>query len=119
MKRLALITVILGSALALVPFASAMARSEGSGGIEFGATHSANPATQAVLLRSEGLSNYYATTNGVTFHTDTLGGKGAPDSLPAATDNTFDWGNALAVTLAAMLILGIAAMTRARHRLSY
>jgi hypothetical protein len=120
-KRLALITVILGSALALVPFASAMVRSEGAGGIDFSATApSFDPATQAVLLRSQGLADHYS-ANAVTLHTDTLGGKAAPDSLPVSSGNSFDWSNALAVTLGAMLILAIAAttITRRRQRLSY
>lgn len=138
MKRLALITVILGSALALVPFASAMVVSDGGGGTAFATDSNVNPATQAVLLRSEGLANHYGapatravvlrnkglsdyySANAVTFQTDTLGGKAAPDSLPISTGNSFDWSNALAVTLAAMLILGIAATTLTRRdRLSY
>jgi hypothetical protein len=144
-KRLALITVILGSALALAPVGSAMVSDSGGGTVSTTSknVNAMNPATQAVLLRSEGLANYYGspytkslllqsqaladyysnhtTAAGVTFHTDTLGGKGAPDSLPADTGNSFDWGNALAVTLAAMLILAIAAttITRRRHRLSF
>jgi len=146
-KRLALITAILGSALALTPVGSAMVLSDGGGGTAFATTsktvNTLDPATQAVLLRSVGLADYYGSpytkslllqsqaladhyssspdTTGVTFRTDTLGGKGAPDSLPASTGNSFDWGNALAVTLAAMLILAIAAttITRRRHRLSF
>ena len=144
MKRLALITAILGSALALVPVGSAMVRTDGSGGAA-AATTSGNldPATMAVLLRSEGLANYLASpytkslllqsqalvdkyiadhgSNGVTFHTDTLGGKAAPDTLPVSSGNSFGWSNALAVTLGALLILAIAAttVTRRRQRLSY
>ena len=139
MKRLALITAILGSALALVPIGSAMVLSDGGGGTAFSVQPNVDPATQAVLLRSHDLANYYGapatkavtlrsqglsdyySTNAVTFRTDTLGGKAAPDSLPVSGGNSFDWGNALAVTLAAMLILAIAAttVTRRRDRLSY
>lgn len=83
-------------------------------------TRSVDPATQAVLLRSRGLADYYS-ANAVTLTTDTLGGKAAPATLPVSSGNSFDWSNALAVTLGAMLILAIAAttVTRRRHRLSY
>lgn len=63
MKRFALITAVLGSALALVPFASAQVLSEaGGGGVGAAAVSpSVDPATQAVLLRSHALANEYQT----------------------------------------------------------
>ena len=137
MKRLSLITAILGSALMLVPLASAAVRLDDGGGGTVGAVPAATqavllrseglanyygqPATQAVQLRSQGLSNYYS-ANAVTLRPDVLGGKGNPASTSISTgDTTFDWGNVLAITLAGMLILGIAAttMTRRRHQPSF
>jgi hypothetical protein len=183
MKRLALISLIIGTALALVPVASSMVLSDGSGdggsvaatpgGIDpatqavllrskalaqfydtgavvtsgskidpatqavllrskalaqfydTGAVVTSgskiDPATQAVLLRSKGLADYYG-ANGVTFHTDTLGGNGGPSATPvSATADSTDWDSVLGVTLAGMLLLAGAAtvITRRRHRLSY
>jgi hypothetical protein len=80
MKRITLITLILGTALAIAPAAGAVVMSDGSGGNSTAvtapsttvtdgwmsavksavpATQAVNPATQAVLLRSEGLASYY------------------------------------------------------------
>ena len=77
-------------------------------------------ATQAVLLRSKGLADYYG-ANGVTFHTDILGGNGGSAAAPAATGDSFNWTPVLAATLAGMLLLAAAAtaLTRRKHRLSY
>ena len=185
MKRLALISFIIGTALALVPVASSMVLSDGSGGgggvaaapggidpaiqavllrgktlaqfYDTGAvvTSPANipltgkalaafydtgamvtsgsarptsaaiskpidPATQAVILRSKGLADYYG-ANGVTFHTDVLGGNGGSSAAPTAAGDSFDWSPVLASTLAAMLLLAAAAtvLTRRKHHLSY
>ena len=142
MKRLALITLIVGSALAIVPVATSQVLSEG-GGVVGGlsatpsstdpatqavllrsqalATHYVDPATQAVLLRSKGLSNYYG-ANGVNFHTDVLGGNGASSSTPiAASGDSVNWNTVLAATLAGLLILALAAamVTRRRHQPSF
>jgi hypothetical protein len=120
-KRLALITVVLGSALALVPFASAVVLLDGgSSGSVARIAPATDPATQAVLLRSQGLSSYYS-TNAVTVRPDVLGGKGTPLSTSVSTGDSFNWSNALAITLAGMLILAIAAttMTRRRHQPSF
>ena len=140
MKRLALITVVLGSALALVPFASAVVLLDGgSSGSVARIAPATDPATQAVLLRSEGLANHYGaaatqavqlrsrglsnyySANAVTVRPDVLGGKGTPLSTSVSTGNSFNWDNALAITLAGMLILAIAAttMTRRRHQPSF
>jgi hypothetical protein len=63
-KRLALITLILGTALlVLVPVAYAMPVSDDgpvTGKAVVPSTQPANPATQALMLRSEGLARYYA-----------------------------------------------------------
>jgi hypothetical protein len=140
-KRLALITLIVGSALAIVPVATSQVLSEAGGGIGGLATapstdpatqavllrsqalanHYVDPATQAVLLRSEGLSNYYG-ASGVNFQTDVLGGTGGSSSTPiAAGGDSVDWNTVLAATLAGMLILALAAamVTRRRHQPSF
>jgi hypothetical protein len=118
-KRLALITVILGSALALVSVASAQVLSDGGGGGVGAAAvvPTTDPATQAVELRSEGLAGYYG-AGGVTFHTDTLGGNGAATAASLSSDDTFDWNLALGMTLAGMLAIALAATmaTRRRHQ---
>jgi hypothetical protein len=122
MKRLALISLIIGTALALVPVASSMVLDGGSGGGGGIAAAPAgiDPATQAVLLRSQGLASYYG-ANGVTFHTDVLGGDGGASAAPTATGDSFNWSPVLAATLTGMLLLAAAATvtTRRRHRLSY
>ena len=69
MKRLALITLIVGSALALVPVASSQVLSEAGGGGVGGLStspSSTDPATQAVILRSKALAQYYDTGAVVT-----------------------------------------------------
>jgi len=152
MKRLALFSLILGTALALVPVASSMVLDGGSGGgggvaaapggidpatqavllrskalaqfYDTGAVVTSgshiDPATQAVLLRSKGLADYYG-ANGVTFHTDILGGDGGASAAPTAAGDSFNWSPVLASTLAGMLLLAAAAtaVTRRKHRLSY
>ena len=122
MKRLALFSLIHGTALALVPVASSVVLSDGGGGsgAVAAAPGSIDPATQAVLLRSKGLANYYG-ANGVTFHTDTLGGNGGSSAAPTAAGDSFDWSPVLAATLAGMLLLAAAenVVTRRKHNLSY
>ena len=139
MKRLALITVILGSALALVPLASAAVLLDGgnSKGVaavatttdpaiqavllrEAVAAHNGTAATQAVELRSQGLSNYYS-ANAVTLKPDVLGGNGTAASTSISTGDAINWNDTLAVALAGMLLLAIAAtaMTRRRHQPSF
>src|SRR4029079_10116963 len=68
MKRLALISLIIGTALALVPVASSMVLSDGggSGGGISAAPGGVDPATTAVLLRSKALAQYYDTGAVVT-----------------------------------------------------
>ena len=78
-------------------------------------------ATKAVLLRSKGLANYFG-ANGVTFHTDVLGGNGGtPAAAPTAAGDSFDWSPVLAATLAGMLLFAAAAtvITRRKHSLSF
>lgn len=124
MKRVALISLILGTALALVPVASSMVLDGGSGGgggVASAIPGGIDPATQAVLLRSKGLADYYG-ANGVTFHTDILGGDGGASVAPASgSSDSFNWSPVLATTLAGMLLLAAAAtaVTRRKHRLSY
>src|SRR3954465_9083240 len=68
MKRLALFSLILGTALALVPVASSMVLDGGSGGGGgvAAAPGGIDPATQAVLLRGKALAQYYDTGAVVT-----------------------------------------------------
>ena len=124
MKRVALISLIVGTALALVPVASSMVLDGGSGGgggLAVTAPGGVDPATQAVLLRSQGLATYYG-ANGVTIHSDVLGGDGGASVAPASgSGDSFDWSPVLAATLTGMLLLAAAATvtTRRKHRLSY
>ena len=121
MKRLALISMIIGTALAIVPIASSMVLGDGGGGIATAAIPGGvDPATQATVLRSAGLAGYYG-ASGVTLHTDILGGSGGSSAAPAATSDSFNWTPVLAATLAGMLLLAAAAtaVTRRKHRLSY
>ena len=143
MKRLTLITVILGSALALVPVASAQGLSDGggSGGAAvvpapqptnhatqalvarsegLAKYYGMDPATQAVLLRSTGLANYYRLDT-PTFRPDILGGNGGSEISPISTGSSYDWNTTIGATLAALLLAATAAtvVTRRRHSLSF
>ena len=169
MKRKALITLILGTTLAIAPAAHAVVLSADSGGAggrlaavtstpqpavtdgwmssitavvpsnqsvnpatqalllrsEGLATHyGVSPATQAVMLRSTGLANYYG-SRGATFRPDILGGDGGVSTAtPTATGgDSFAWGTLgiAASTLIGVMLLGLAAatVTRRRHRLSF
>ena len=61
MKRLALFTLILGAALALLPVASAAVRlDDGTSGSVAVVAPITDTATQAVVLRSKGVAAYYA-----------------------------------------------------------
>jgi hypothetical protein len=166
-KRKALITLILGTTLAIAPAAHAVVLSADSGGAGGGlaavtstpqpadgwmssitavvpsnqsvnpatqalllrseglATHyGVSPATQAVMLRSTGLANYYG-SRGVTFRPDILGGDGGvPTATPTATGgDSFAWGTVgiAASTLIGVMLLGlaVATVTRRRHRFSF
>jgi len=120
MKRLALMSVIIGTALAIVPIASSMVLGDGGGIATAAIPGGVDPATQATVLRSAGLAGYYG-ASGVTLHTDILGGSGGSSAAPAATSDSFNWTPVLAATLAGMLLLAAAAtaVTRRKHRLSY
>jgi ABC-type dipeptide/oligopeptide/nickel transport system permease component len=144
MKRLTLISLVLGIVLAVAPAAYAVVLSEGSGsggsvaaapgGIDPAtqavidrsaalASHYTDPATLAVIERSKGLADYYS-TNGVTFHTDVLGGNGGESTSPvsSSTGDSIGWnaGIAGAALIAAMfLALGFAVTNRRRHQLSF
>jgi hypothetical protein len=141
-KRLTLITVILGTALALVPAASAVVFSDGGGGTSGTAVvpstqptdpatqalvarseglakyYGTDPATQAVLLRSTGLANYYG-LDGATFRPDILGGNGGSEAI--STGNSFDWNTTIGASLAALLLVAMAGavVTRRKHSLSF
>ena len=144
MKRLTLITVILGTALALVPVASAVVLSDGAGGTGGTAVvpstqptndatqalvarseglakyYGTSPATAAVLVRSSGLANYYALDH-VSFRPDILGGNGGSETTPISTGNSFDWNTTIGASLAALLLAAMAGaiVTRRKHSLSF
>jgi hypothetical protein len=143
-KRLTLITVILGTALALVPAASAVVLSDGAGGTGGAAvvpsTQPTNDATQALVARSEGLAKYYGTDpataavlvrssqlanyyglDHVTFRPDILGGNGGSEITPISTGSSFDWNTTIGATLAALLLAAMAGVvvTRRKHSLSF
>jgi hypothetical protein len=141
-KRLTLITVILGTALALVPAASAVVFSDGDGGTSSTAVvpstqptdpatqalvarseglakyYGTDPATQAVLLRSTGLANYYG-LDGATLRPDILGGNGGSETI--STGSSFDWNTTIGASLAALLLVAMAGavVTRRKHSLSF
>ena len=144
MKRLTLVTVILGSALALVPVASAQVLSDGGGtggsavvpstqpttndatqalvarSEGLAKYYGTDPATQAVILRSTGLANYYRLDT-PTFRPDILGGNGGSQISPISTGTSYDWNTTIGATLAALLLAATAAtvVTRRRHSLSF
>ncbi|HEX7311801.1 MAG TPA: hypothetical protein VF232_11540 [Gaiellaceae bacterium] len=144
MKRINLIIMVLGTALALAPAASAVVLSDGGGGTGGTAVvpstqptndatqalvarseglakyYGTDPATQAVLLRSTGLANYYG-LDGVTIRPDILGGNGGSEVTPISTGNSYDWNTTIGASLAALLLVAMAAtvITRRRHQLSF
>src|SRR5262249_38488896 len=138
MKRTILLSLILGTVLVVAPAAHAVLLApEGGGGGIAAAPGGVDPATQAVLLRSEGLANYYnpATqavilrskgladyygANGVTFHTDVLGGNGvgaATQGSPTRTDSfALKDGGGAAVSLTSGILLALRALAGTRAR---
>jgi hypothetical protein len=130
-KRLALITVILGTAIVLVPVASAMPVSDDgpvTGKAIVPSTQPTNPATQALMLRSEELAKYYGmspATQAVLLRSTGLAGyygSGGATATPITTGgSSFDWNTAIGATLTGFLLLALAgaAVTRRRHRLSF
>ena len=128
MKRLTLITVILGSALALVPVASAQVLSDGGGtggSAVVPSTQSTNAATQPAWLRSAGVPYFDLGTK--TFQPDILGGNGGSEITggseftPISTGSSYDWNTTIGATLAALLLAaaGTTLVTRRRHSLSF
>jgi hypothetical protein len=144
-KRAALIGLIVGTALALVPVAFAATESDGGGAIAGASTQvtttplsQIDPAIRAVLVRNDSqtatlsgkaLADFYDTGAVVTAEpaqnagafvgqTDTLGGNG---TTTAATDSSsIDWSAFIPALLVGSLLLGTAytVVTRRRHQLS-
>ena len=117
MKRTSLIIIVLGTALALAPAASAMHLSDGSGGVGSG--------TVPAKVTDGWMSSLTLAPTPVILHTDVLGGDGGASTreVPTATDgDSFAWSTAAigVVTLASVLLLVLATteVTRRRHRLS-
>jgi hypothetical protein len=131
MKRKALITLILGTALAVAPAAHAVALSEGG-------PVSAQPSNvgmskaeyRALTLRSEALNQKYglsssSTLQPVTLRPDILGGDGGASTGTVSSSSggdSFAWNAAIggaALVAAMILALAFAVGTRRRHRLSF
>ena len=119
MKRSSLIIMVLGTALALAPAASAMHLSDGSGG-------GVGSGTVPAKVTDGWMSSLTLASTPVILHTDVLGGDGSAltRDVPTATDgDSFAWSTAAiaAVTLAGVLLLVLATteVTRRRHRLSF
>ena len=151
MKRITLITLILGTALAIAPAAGAVVMSDGSGGNSTAvtapsatvtdgwmsavksavpSTQAVNPATQAVLLRSEGLATHYGVNPGSqavilrsTGLADYYGQAGVSTQAPTASGgDSFAWNAAIggAALIGAMLLaLAFTVANRRRHQLSF
>jgi hypothetical protein len=117
-KRKALITLILGTALAIAPAARAVVMTDGDSG---------SVGANAVILHTDVLGgNGLAQSTPVILHTDVLGGDGGASAVelaPIGTGNSFDWGSAGigAATLAGVMLLaaGFLAVTRRREQLSF
>ena len=145
MKRITLITVILGTALAVAPAVQAKVMTDG------GTTPTASTKIdgltpteyRALVIRSEALNVRYGlgsattvqpevtdgwinsvTSSGYSFRPDVLGGNGGASVTPTATGgDSFAWdkvGIGFATLIAAML-LGFASLaaTRRRHQPSF
>jgi hypothetical protein len=113
--------MVLGTALALAPAASAMYLSDGSGG-GVGSSATIQPSN----VRDGWMSSVTLAPTPVILHTDVLGGDGRASTrdVAAATDgDSFAWSTAAigAVALAGilLLVLATAEVTRRRHRLSF
>ena len=125
-KRLALVTFVLGAALAIVPIASASVLLDGSISKSKPVVVSGKPAGmtqaeyQALMARSAALDARYG-LNGITLRPDILDDS-RPTVTPASTGgSSFDWNTTIGATLGAMLLLAAAAtvVTRRRHQLSF
>lgn len=119
MTRISLIIMVLGTALALAPAASAMHLSDGSGG---GVGSSTVPAT----VMDGWMSSVTLAPTPVILQTDVLGGDGSAPTreVPAASDgDSFAWITAAigAVTLASVLLMVLATtdVTLGKRRLSF
>jgi hypothetical protein len=119
-KRITLITLILGTALAIAPAAQAVVMSDGDGG---GANAVIVPSD---TVRDGWMSSLAPQSTPVVLHTDVLGGDGGASAVelaPIGTGNSFDWGSAGigAATLAGVMLLaaGFLAVTRRREPLSF
>jgi hypothetical protein len=117
-KRTSLIIMVLGTALALAPAASAMHLSDGSGG-------GVGSGTVPAKVTDGWMSSLTLAPTPVILHTDVLGGDGGASmrEAPTAADgDSFAWSTAGigVVTLASVLLLMLATteVTRRRHRLS-
>jgi hypothetical protein len=114
-KRLTLITFILGAALAIVPAAWAVIPADD--GISTTSAPWVPPTGMTPsVARGEALNSQYGLT-GVTFRPDIL------DSRPGVTatatgGSSFDWNTTIGATLGAMVLLAAAAtvITRRRHQ---
>jgi hypothetical protein len=128
MNRKALITLILGTALAVAPAAHAMQLSDGTNGTRSApsirtADAKLTPAEYYQLtLRGEPLNQPYGSS--VTIRPDILGGDGGESTSPISTSTgpSVPWNAAIAgaaLVGAMLLALGFAVTNRRRHQLSF
>jgi hypothetical protein len=136
-KRKALITLILGTALAIAPAARAVVMTDGDSGSAganavilhtdvLGGNGLAANAVAPDTVRDGWMSSVTLQPAPVILHTDALGGDGGASAVelaPIGTGNSFDWGSAGigAATLAGVMLLaaGFLAVTRRREPLSF
>jgi hypothetical protein len=121
MKRKALITLILGTALAVAPAARAVVMSDGS--ISSSSPVSASSTLQPNLVGDGWMSSILPS---VTLRPDILGGDGgvSTPAVPTATGgDSFAWNAAIGgAALIGAMLLGLAfalANRRRRHQLSF
>ena len=121
MKRVALISLILGTALALVPVASSMVLDGGSGGggglavVAPGRCRSGDAGGPASQPGTGQL--HYGAKRRETIHSDVLGGDGGASVAPASgSGDSSNWSPVLAATLTGMLLLAAAATVTTRRK---
>jgi hypothetical protein len=115
MKRTTLITLILGTTLAVAPAAHARVLSDG------GSTN-LSPSTSVAVqpIVTDGWTNSVSPASSYRFTPDILGGNGGVSAQPTAAGDSFEWGTLGigAATLIGVMLLGLAslAITRRRHQ---
>jgi hypothetical protein len=122
MKRMALMTLILGTVLAVAPAAHAIVWSDGGSSSD---TYVQVPPAGTSQVTDGWMSSVTPSTS-YAFQTDILGGDGGATTAPIPTatgDDSFAWGTVGigAATLVGVMLLGLGslAVTRRRHQPSF